>query len=212
MKRLKLYGAAIAIIQAALLIFAAPALAAEKLVVAFGDSLMAGYGIKQAEAFPAQLQAAMIKARVPARVHNAGVSGDTSAAGKARLGWVLAGLKVKPDLVIIELGANDMLRGLSPAQTRANLEVILAELKRRNIRVLIGGMRASPNMGRAYQLQYDPIFPTLAKKYGAGLYPFFMNGVAANRALLIADGMHPNAKGVAVIVRGIAPLVLTGLR
>jgi acyl-CoA thioesterase I len=212
MKRLTAYGAAIAIIQAALLIFAAPAHAAEKLVVAFGDSLMAGYGIKQAEAFPAQLQAALNKARIPARVHNAGVSGDTSAAGKARLGWVLAGLKVKPDLVIVELGANDMLRSLSPAQTRANLEAILTELKRRNIRVLIGGMRASPNMGKAFQLQYDPIFPALSKKYGASLYPFFMNGVAANRALLIADGMHPNAKGVAVIVRGILPLVVSALR
>jgi acyl-CoA thioesterase I len=212
MKRLRAYGAAIAIIQAVLLIFAAPAYAAEKLVVAFGDSLMAGYGIKQAEAFPAQLQAALVKARISARVHNASVSGDTSAAGKARLGWVLAGLKVKPDLVIVELGANDMLRGLSPAQTRANLEAILAELKRRNIRVVIGGMRASPNMGRAFQTQYDPIFPALAKKYGASLYPFFMNGVAANRALLIADGLHPNAKGVAVIVRGIAPLVAGALR
>jgi acyl-CoA thioesterase I len=212
MKRLSIYGAVSAIVHAALLIFAAPAFAAEKLVLAFGDSLTAGYGIKQAESFPAQLQAALIKARIPARVHNAGVSGDTSAAGKARLGWVLAGLKIKPDLVILELGANDMLRGLSPAQTRANLEAILAELKRRNIRVLIAGMRASPNMGKGFQAQYDPLFGALAKKYGAGLYPFFMNGVAANRRLLIADGLHPNPQGVALIVRGILPQVTAALR
>jgi acyl-CoA thioesterase I len=207
MKRFFSYGLAAAILQAALLIFAQPALAAEKLVLAFGDSLIAGPGLAANQSFPAQLQAALRKAGIAARVHNAGVSGDTSAAGKGRLGWVLASLKVKPDLVILELGANDMLRGLQPAQTRANLDAMLADLKRRGIPVLIAGMRAAPNMGKAYAAQFDPLYPALAKKHGARLYPFFLNGVAANRAMLNADLIHPNAKGVAVIVRGIAPIV-----
>jgi acyl-CoA thioesterase-1 len=158
------------------------------------------------------LQAALVKGGIPARVHNAGVSGDTSAAGRARLGWVIASLKAKPDLVILELGANDMLRGLKPDQTRANLDAMLADLKKRGIPVLLAGMRAAPNLGKAYQAQFDPIYPALAKKYGARFYPFFMNGVAANRTLLIADQMHPNPRGVAVIVRGIYPQVAGALR
>ena len=212
MKTLQQYGVGFGILQALLLIFAGQALAREKLVLAFGDSLTAGYGLKATESFPAQLQMALRKNGIAARVHNGGVSGDTSAAGKARLAWVLASLKLKPDLVILELGANDMLRGLQPAQTRANLEAMMAELSRRKISVLIAGMRASPNMGKNYQAQFDPLYPALARKYRAPLYPFFMNGVAANRALLIADGMHPNNKGVAVIVRGIYPQVAAKLR
>ncbi len=212
MKTLNRYGVGLGILQALLLIFAGPALAREKLVLAFGDSLTAGYGLKATESFPAQLQATLRKNGIAARVHNGGVSGDTSAAGKARLGWVLSSLKVKPDLVILELGANDMLRGLQPAQTRANLEAMMAELNRRKIPVLIAGMRASPNMGKKYQAQFDPLYPALAKKYRARLYPFFMTGVVANQTLLIADGMHPNAKGIGVIVRGIYPLVAAGLR
>jgi acyl-CoA thioesterase-1 len=212
MRRFAAYGAFVALLQAIALIFATPALAREKLVLAFGDSLTAGYGLKPNESFPAQLQAALRKNGIAARVHNGGVSGDTSAAGKARLGWVLASLKAKPDLVILELGANDMLRGLSPAQTRANLDAMLADLKRRGIPVLLAGMRAAPNMGKTYQAQFDPLFATLAKKHGARLYPFFMNGVAANRALLLGDQMHPNARGVAVIVRGVMPQVVAALR
>ncbi len=212
MKQWAVYGTLAAFVQAALLFFATPAFAAEKLIVAFGDSLVAGYGLKPNEAFPAQLQAALRKNGIAARVHNAGVSGDTSSAGKARLNWVLASLKVKPNLVILELGANDMLRGLAPAQTRANLDAMLAELKRRGIPVILAGMRASPNMGKAYQAQFDPIFPALARKHGAQLYPFFMAGVAAQKPLLIADGMHPNARGVSVIVRGIYPLVAARMR
>ncbi len=207
MKRLSSYGLALAILQAALLIFATPAFAAEKLVLAFGDSLIAGPGLAANETFSAQLQAALRKGGIAVRVQNAGVSGDTTAAGKGRLGWVLASLKVKPDLVILELGANDMLRGVQPAQTNANLDAMLADLKRRGIPVLIAGMRAAPNMGRAYASQFEPIYPALARKYGARLYPFFLDGVAANRALLNPDLIHPNAKGVAVIVRGIGPVV-----
>lgn len=212
MNRFAAYGAAIALFQAIALIFATPAFAREKLVLAFGDSLTAGYGLKPNESFPAQLQVALNKGGIPARVHNAGVSGDTSAAGKGRLAWVLASLKMKPDLVILELGANDMLRGLQPAQTRANLDAMLTELKRRKIPVLIAGMRASFNMGAAFRAQFDPLYPALAKKHGARLYPFFMAGVTPNRTLLIADQIHPNAKGVAVIVRGIYPQAAAALR
>ncbi len=211
-RRFAAYGVWIAAIQALALVFATPAFAREKLVLAFGDSLMAGYGLKPNESFPAQLQAALRARGVAARVHNGGVSGDTSAAGKARMGWVIASLKAKPDLVILELGANDMLRGLQPAQTRANLDAMLADLKRRGIPVILAGMRASPNMGRTYQATFDPIYPALARKHGMPLYPFFMNGVTPNRALLIADQMHPNVKGVAVIVRGIMPQVAAVLR
>ena len=212
MKRLRAYGWALAFLQAAALIFAQPAWAKDKLVLAFGDSLTAGYGLKPNESFPAQLQAALIKGGIPARVHNAGVSGDTSAAGRGRLVFVLAGLKAKPDLVILELGANDMLRGLKPDQTRANLDAILTELGKRGIPVILAGMRASPNLGKAYQAQFDPIFASLAKKHRTRLYPFFMNGVTPNRALLIADQLHPNPRGVAIIVRGIFPLVAAILR
>lgn len=182
-----------------------------KLVVAFGDSLMAGYGLKPNEGFAPQLQAALKAQGVAARVHNAGVSGDTSAAGRRRLAWTLQSLKAKPDLVIVELGANDMLRGLSPAQTRANLDAILTELRKRNIPVLLAGMRAAPNMGRTYASQFEGIYPALAKKHGVPLYPFFLNGVAANRPLLLADGMHPNARGVRTIVQRIVPMVRRSL-
>ena len=212
MKRLVAYGWALAILQAVALLFAQPAFAKDRLVLAFGDSLTAGYGLKPNESFPAQLQAALIKGGIPARVHNAGVSGDTSAAGRGRLAFVLAGLKAKPDLVILELGANDMLRGLKPDQTRANLDAILGELRKRRIPVILAGMRASPNLGKTYQAQFDPIFASLARKHGAKLYPFFMNGVTPNRSLLIADQMHPNAKGVAIIVKGIYPMVAAALR
>lgn len=212
----KPYGVARSLLQAVALLCAmlaaAPASAADKIVLAFGDSLTAGYGLAPAQAFPVRLEAALRKAGVPAHVRNAGVSGDTSAAGRARLAWVLNALKVKPDLVIVELGANDMLRGLRPDQTRANLDAILAELKRRGIKVLIAGMRAAPNMGRVYAAQFEPIFPQLARRHGAGLYPFFLNGVAAQPALLQADGMHPNPRGVEVVVRGIAPQVVRLLK
>ncbi|WP_231639029.1 arylesterase [Sphingomonas profundi] len=179
--------------------------------MAFGDSLTAGYGLKPNESFPVQLEASLRRQGIAARVHNAGVSGDTTAAGKARLAWVLNALKAKPDLVIVELGANDMLRGLPVAQARANLEAILSELRRRRLKVLIAGMRSAPNMGRAYVTAFEGMYPALAKAYGAGLYPFFLNGVAARRGMTLPDGLHPTAPGVAVIVRGITPAVKAGL-
>ena len=206
----KLYGALRHLVQAIALfcsVAAVPAYAAEKLVLAFGDSLTAGYGLKPNESFPVQLEAALRKGGQPVRVRNAGVSGDTTAQGKARLNWVLKSLGRKPDLVIVQLGGNDMLRGIDPAQTRANLNGILAELKRQKIKVLLAGMLAPPNMGSAYRAKFDALYPALAKQYGVRLYPFFLKGVTGNRALLLKDNLHPTAQGVGVVVRGVAPVV-----
>jgi acyl-CoA thioesterase-1 len=212
MKRFRTYGLALAIVQALLLLFTTPAVAREKLVLAFGDSLTAGYGLQANQSFPAQLQAALVKQGLAVRVHNAGVSGDTSTAGRARLNWVLASLKAKPDLVILELGANDMLRALPPAQAKANLDAMLTELKRRKIPVLLAGMRASLNNDKTYRAQFDNMYPALAKKHGVRFYPFFMDGVTGNRTLLLKDQMHPTATGVAIIVRRIQPMVSGALR
>ncbi len=208
--RSRLYGALRHLVQVGALIgviAAFPAQAAEKLVLAFGDSLTAGYGLKPNESFPAQLQASLRKQGVAVRVHNAGVSGDTTAQAKARLGWVMKSLGRKPDLVIVQLGGNDMLRGIDPAQTRANLTAIVADLKRQKIKILLAGMLASPNLGSAYRTKFDPIWPSIAKQYQVPLYPFFLKGVTGNRALLLKDNLHPTAQGVAVVVRGVAPVV-----
>lgn len=191
----------------ALFAFAVPARAADKLVLAFGDSLTAGYRLPPGKGFAPQLEAVLKAQGVRARVHNAGVSGDTTAQGRARLAWVLASLKAKPDLVIVELGANDMLRGLDPARAEANLDAILAVLGKRRIRVLLAGMRTAPNMGPDYARRFDPIYARLAKKHGAALYPFFLAGVVGDRSLHIGDAIHPNERGVSVIARGIAPQV-----
>jgi acyl-CoA thioesterase-1 len=181
--------------------------AADKLVLAFGDSLTAGYRLPPGQGFAPQLEAALRASGVPARVHNAGVSGDTTPQGKARLAWVLASLKAKPDLVIVELGANDMLRGLDPARAEANLDAILAELSKRRIRILLAGMVAAPNLGPDYAKRFNPIYRRLADKYRAGLYPFFLQGIVGDRSLHIGDAIHPNEQGVRVIVRGILPHV-----
>jgi acyl-CoA thioesterase-1 len=199
------------------LLFAAPASAQgaakprEQLVLALGDSLTAGYQLKPGESFPAQLEAALRKEGRAVRVHNAGVSGDTTAQGKARLPWVLGSLKQKPDLAIVALGANDMLRGQPPAQAKANLDAIVTELRKRGIPVLLAGMLAAPNLGPAYAREYNAIFPAVAKKHGATLYPFFTNGVTAQPRYLLADGLHPNPAGVGVMVRGILPTVRASL-
>ena len=212
MKRFAQYGLGLALFQALLLVVATPAQAREVLILAFGDSLSAGYGLKPQDAFPAQLQTTLRKQGVAARVHNGGVSGDTTTAGRGRLGWVLTGLKAKPDLVILELGANDMLRGQSPALAKANLDAMIADLKRRKIPVLLAGMKASYNLDRRYRAEFDGIYPLLARKNGVRLYPFFMDGVAGNRALLLPDQMHPNAKGVSVLVQRILPSVKASLK
>ena len=210
-RRLPLYQFLSFIAATFALLLAAPAAAKDQLVLALGDSLTAGYQLKPAESFPAQLQAALQKEGRKVRVHNAGVSGDTTAQGKARLNWVLASQKQKPDLAIVALGANDMLRGQPPAQARANLDAILTDLGKRGIPVVLAGMMAAPNMGAAYAKEFNAIYPALAKKHGATLYPFFTNGVTANPKLLLADGMHPNPAGVGVMVKNILPTVRKAL-
>ena len=180
---------------------------ARPLVLAFGDSLTAGYGLDQGLGFAPQLQATLRRRGLAATVVDGGVSGDTSEAGKARLGWTLDGMERKPDLVILELGANDMLRGLDPALTEKNLDSILADLKRRRIPVLFAGMRAAPNLDSAYVARFDAIFPKLARRHGVAAYPFFLEGVAAVPGMQQADGMHPTFAGVKRIAVGIAPAV-----
>ncbi len=211
MTRAMRYGPTALIVHLLLWLGLSGAAPAPKLVWAFGDSLTAGYGLPPNQGFTAQLQAALRRAGVAAEVRNGGVSGDTAAQGRARLLWGLRGLPRTPDLVIVELGANDMLRGLPPAQARANLERILVELQRRRIPVLLAGMRAAPNLGPGYARAFEGMYPELARKYRVPLYPFFMEGVAGNRALIQRDGLHPNARGVSVVVRGILPEVRRAL-
>lgn len=188
----------------------APLRAAEPLkVVALGDSLTAGLGLPASDAFPAKLQAALAARGLAAVIDNAGVSGDTAASGLARLDWsVPDGTKA----VLVELGANDMLRGIDPAATRAALDAIVTRLQARGIAVMLLGMRAAPNLGPDYQKAFDAIFPDLAARHGVALYPFFLDGVAGERALNQADGMHPTAAGVDVIVARSAPAVAAFLQ
>ncbi|WP_294194260.1 arylesterase [uncultured Sphingomonas sp.] len=196
------------------MLLASPVAAAPRtpLIWAFGDSLTAGYGLPPAQGFPAQLQAELRRQGVAATVRNGGVAGDTAAQGRARLRWGLRGLKARPDLVIVELGANDMLRGLPAAAARAQLDQILTELRARGIPVLLAGMRAAPNMGADYARAFEGMYPALAAKHRVALYPFFLDGVAGRRALFQSDGLHPNAQGVAIIVRRIVPAVRHALR
>ncbi len=175
------------------------------LVVMLGDSLTAGYGLAAKDALPRRLEAALLGRGVAVRIRNAGVSGDTTAGGRARLDWVLAD---RPGYVIVALGANDALRGIDPATTRANLDWILAELKRRGIAVLLAGMLAPPNLGREYRRRFDRLYPGLAARHGVLLYPFLLDGVAAEPTLNQADGIHPNPAGVAVISERLAPYVI----
>ena len=173
-------------------------------VLAFGDSLTAGFGLPPDKSFPAQLEAKLKREGRAARVINAGVSGDTSAGGLARLDWALADA---PDIVILELGANDGLRGVEPKIVAANLDKIVSRLKAKGIVVLLAGMRAPPNMGRAYGRDFDAVFPELAKRHDLAFYPFFLEGVASVPRLNLPDGIHPTAEGIAIIVEGIAPLL-----
>lgn len=184
---------------------------AEPLILAFGDSLTAGYGLGRGLGFAPQLQDALRRHGIKATVHDAGVSGDTTSGGRARLGWTLDGMARKPDLAIVELGVNDMLRGVDPAVTERNLDAILAELQRREIPVLVAGMLAAPNLDPTYRRRFEAIFPSLARKHAADLYPFFLQGVAGNRALALPDGVHPNFEGIKRIVTGILPTVQRSL-
>lgn len=171
-------------------------------IIAFGDSLVAGLGLAADAAFPAVLEKTLRAEGYHVRIVNAGVSGDTASGGQARLDWALAD---GADGVILELGANDMLRGVDPAVTKAALDAILGELKARNIKVLIAGMKAASSLGQDYKTRFDAIYPALAKKYDAPLYPFFLEGVAGEPALKLGDGVHPNPAGVERIVKSILP-------
>jgi acyl-CoA thioesterase-1 len=190
---------------AALALLASPSLAKPITILALGDSLTAGYGLAPEEAFPVKLEEALRAAGLDVTVINAGVSGDTAADGAARLDW---SLDDRVNAVIVELGANDALRGLAPEQTAASLDQILAALAGRHLPVLLAGMEAPRNLGRDYALRFDPIYKQLSEKYGTLLYPFFLDGVAADPALNQADGLHPNPKGVAVIVQRMLPYVI----
>ncbi|WP_417449886.1 arylesterase [Kordiimonas sp.] len=178
-------------------------------IVAFGDSLTAGYGLAPGEGFTDQLQAWLDENSArKVRVINAGVSGDTSSGGRARLDWGLAPVKDgKPDLVILELGANDGLRGIDPNITAENIDAMVAELAARDVTVLVAGMMAPPNLGAEYAQVFNPIFKDVADKYDMPLYPFFLEGVAADASLNQSDGMHPNAQGVKIMVSKIGPVV-----
>lgn len=207
------YGALRRLVYALLLMAAsaAPAAAKDVHVLALGDSLTAGYGLPPGQGFVPQLEGMLRRNGVRAFVTNAGVSGNTAAQGRARLKWTLDGLKAKPDLAIVALGANDMLRGLPPRQTRADLDAIVAELRRRGIPVLIAGMLAAPNLGSRYGADYNRIFPDLAREHDAALYPFFLAGVAGHPGLALPDRLHPNFQGIKKMVSGITPTVLTAL-
>ncbi|HXW40719.1 MAG TPA: arylesterase [Xanthobacteraceae bacterium] len=173
-------------------------------IVALGDSLTAGYGLPEKDGFVPRLQAALTQNGIAADIANAGVSGDTAADGLARLDW---SVPQGTAAVIVELGANDMLRGIAPEVTRAALDSILRRLTQRHIAVLLCGMRAAPNLGADYGAAFARIYPELAARYGVLLYPFFLDGVAADLKLTQPDGMHPNAEGVDVIVERILPKV-----
>ena len=181
-----------------------PAAAETLSILAFGDSLTAGYGLEPGEAFPVKLEAALRARGHDVRVINAGVSGDTSTAALDRLSWAL---DESIGAAIVELGANDALRGQSPVETRLALDAILSALDQRKLPVLLAGMKAPPNLGTGYGQAFEAIFPELAKSHGALLYPFFLEGVAANPKLNQADGMHPNPAGVEFVVTAMLPQV-----
>ena len=194
-------GFAIALIALALGLDG-PALAAPLKILAFGDSLVHGYGLPAGTTFPERLEASLRARGHDVRVINGGNSGDTTAGGLARLDWALAD---EPDIVLVELGGNDGLRGIDPARIYANLDAILARLIAEGLPVLLAGMLAPRNLGADYARAFDAVFPRLAEKHGVALYPFFLDGVAMDPALNQSDGIHPNAAGVEAIVERIAP-------
>ena len=173
-------------------------------IFAFGDSLTAGFGLERGQGFVPQLQAKLIAEGYDVEIINAGVSGDTTSGGRNRLDWSVG---PEADGVILELGANDMLRGLPVKSARDNLDAMVAGLKERKVPVLIAGMQAAPNLGEEYGKAFDAIYPDLAAKYDMLLYPFFLEGVAGDAALNQPDGIHPTHEGVAVIVKNIFPSV-----
>jgi acyl-CoA thioesterase-1 len=188
--------------------FAAPANAKTLRIVALGDSLTAGYGLAANLAFPVMLEKALKAKGFDVEIVNAGVSGDTSGGLLARLDWALGD---GADGAIVEIGANDMLRGLDPDKTRDNIDAVLAHLQERKIPFLIAGMRSAPNLGGPYAAQFEPLFAALAKQYQAPLYPFFLEGVAGHPDRQLPDGLHPNRTGVETMVAGILPVMIAWL-
>ena len=189
---------------AIILMSAARAVAAPPVVMVLGDSLVAGHGLPQGRAFPDILRQKLMVDGIDVIMVNAGVSGDTTAGGRARLDWSLA---ANPDAAIIVLGGNDLLRGLDPQASHDNLQAIITRLQDRDIKVLLAGMQAPRNLGADYADEFDRIYPRLATQHDILLYPFFLDGVALRAELNQHDGMHPNEAGVDVIVRGILPVV-----
>jgi len=188
----------------ALTTVATPAFARGPIILDFGDSLTAGFGLPASQAFPTRLEAWLHQRGIEARVINAGVSGDTTSGGLVRLDWALA---EKPDLVILALGANDALRGIDPSTVHDNLDKMIAKIQATGAKVLLLGMFAPPNWGQEYKQAFDRIFPELARTYHLSLYPFFLEGVAMKPELNQPDGLHPNERGVGVLVDRIAPVV-----
>ena len=186
-------------------VLSAPARAETVRILAVGDSLVAGYGLAPEEGFVSQLQGWLVARGAEIEIVNAGVSGDTTAMGRARLEWSLG---TEPDAVLLALGANDMLRGIDPAETRSNLGAMLGLLRERNIPVLLAGMRAGSNLGPDYGIAFDRIYPDLAGQYGALLYPFLLEEVALDPARNQPDGLHPNAAGARIMAAAIGPRVL----
>ena len=179
----------------------------ERLILAFGDSLYAGYGLARGQSLPDAIQARLRRDGVNATIVNAGVSGDTTAAGRQRLTFALDHLKRKPDLVMLGLGGNDVLRQIPPVETRANMTAMMAELDKRGIPVVLTGMKAPPNLGPDYTQSFDAIWPDLAKRYDAALYPFILDGVIGNAQLIQDDHVHPTATGVQRIADRLLPTV-----
>ncbi|QUL38220.1 arylesterase [Erythrobacter sp. JK5] len=177
-----------------------PVMGPERRIIAFGDSLFAGYRLAEEEGYPERLEAALRAGGINARVVDAGVSGDTSAAGRQRLAFTLDAQDVKPDLFILELGGNDLLRGLSPAETRANFEAMLDDLKRREIPVLLMGMRAPANYGGEFQAQFDALYGDLARDYDVALIPFWLEDIYRDPSLFQSDRIHPTAEGIEKLV------------
>lgn len=187
-----------------------PSDAAERTILALGDSLTAGYGLGPGEAFPNQLENAMKSAGFNVTVTNAGISGDTTAGGRSRLGWLFTDIP-KPDVVIVELGANDGLRAINPTSTHANLAAIIEESQAAGAVVLLAGMFAPPNLGREYEDSFNRVFPSLAEDYDVIFYPFFLDGVAGHTNLNQTDGVHPTPEDVGIIVENILPSVIAAL-
>jgi len=178
---------------------AQPVAGPERRILAFGDSLFAGLGVGMENSYPAQLEAALREEGIDARIVNAGVSGDTSAAGRQRLAFTLDAQKPAPELVLLELGANDMLRALSPSETRANLSAMLDELAKRNIPVVLMGMRAPPNYGPEFQQDFDAIYADLGKRPGVTLIPFWLETIYRRPELFQSDRLHPTTDGLGVL-------------